>query len=240
MRFFTSLTILMYHKVDRIPPGVRHPGNYVLPEAFEAQLAALRAWNYESVSFEQWLAYREGKGRIPRRPLIITFDDGYRSTYEIAWPALQRWGFSAMVFLVSDLIGKTNRWDADELQEPLLNEAEIRKMEAGGVSFGSHTKTHAALTKLSREQTSVELRQSRRALESLLGARLTTLCYPYAKQNSVVRHLARQAGYRVAVIGRGGTNRVWRDPFALRRIKIDTRMTIPRLRRTLARGRWLP
>jgi peptidoglycan/xylan/chitin deacetylase (PgdA/CDA1 family) len=230
----------MYHKVDRIPPGARHLGNYVLPEAFQAQLTALKDWNYEPVSFEQWLAYREGKARLPRRPLIITFDDGYRSTYEIAWPALKRSGFPATVFLVSDLIGKTNLWDVDELQEPLLNEREIREMQAGGMTFGSHTRTHPALTKLSREQASGELRDSRRALESLLDEPVTTLCYPYAKQNSTVRELAREAGYRAAVIGKGGTNRVWADRYALRRIKVDSETTIPRFRRTLARGRWLP
>jgi len=132
------LPILMYHKIDRLPrpPGACHPRNYVLPEQFEAQLVALRRWGYQTISFGDWLAYRRGAGALPRRPIILTFDDGYRSTYEIAWPLLQRHGSTATVFLVSDLIGKTNAWDADEIQEPLLGPAEIAEMRAGHIEFG--------------------------------------------------------------------------------------------------------
>src|SRR5207244_4000192 len=78
--------ILTYHKVDRMPPGARYLRNYVLPEQFAAQLAALASWGYRTVSFGDWLAYRRGAGSLPRRPIILSFDDGYRSTYEVAWP----------------------------------------------------------------------------------------------------------------------------------------------------------
>src|SRR5437764_155089 len=144
------LPILMYHKVDRLPPppGARYVRNYVLPEQFDPQLGALRRWAYQTISFDDWLAYRRGERTLPRRPIILTFDDGYRSTGEIAWPLLQRHGATATVFLVSDLIGKTNAWDAREIQEPLLGPGEIAAMRAGHIEFGSHTKTHAALTTL--------------------------------------------------------------------------------------------
>ncbi|MDQ6717778.1 MAG: polysaccharide deacetylase family protein [Gemmatimonadota bacterium] len=227
----------MYHKADALPPGARYPGNYVLPEAFEEQIACLAKWKYQSITFDEWLSYREGKGKLPKRPVIITFDDGYRSTYEIAWPILRRWGFSATVFLVSKLIGKTNEWDADEKQEPLLSETEILAMLADGASFGSHTETHAALTKVPLSSAEAELKGSRRSLEAILERPVTALCYPYAKQSEAIRNLAREAGYCAAVIGRGGVNKVRSDPFALRRIKVDTGTTIRSLRLRLAMGR---
>jgi peptidoglycan/xylan/chitin deacetylase (PgdA/CDA1 family) len=227
----------MYHKVDLIPPGAVHRGNYVLPAEFEKQLTALKSWGYESVTLNEWLAFRERKTALPKKPLLITFDDGYRTTLTNAWPLLRRAGFSATVFLVSELIGKTNSWDVDEIQEPLLDERDIREMKRGGCSFGSHTRTHVALTKTPLDIATQELSQSREALESLLGEPVTALCYPYAKQNSVVRELARAAGYESALIGRGGVNRVSRDPYALRRIKIDAATTIAGLRRTLMRAR---
>jgi peptidoglycan/xylan/chitin deacetylase (PgdA/CDA1 family) len=237
MRFFTSLAILMYHKVDQLLPGTRHPGNYVLPEAFDEQLAELKRWNYQSITIEQWIAYKEKRAELPRRPIIITFDDGYRSTYHTAWPVLQRYGFSATIFLVASLLGKTNVWDVDERQEPLLDESEIREMQSGGINFGSHTQSHRALTRLPLEEAARELADSRQSLESLLETPVTALCYPFAKQNRAIRSLARKAGYCGAVIGRGGTNRVWTDQYALRRIKVDTATTISQLRRTLMRGR---
>src|SRR5207244_10971930 len=92
-----------------MPPGARYVRNYVLPEQFEAQLAALARWGYRTVSFGEWLAYRRGAADLPRRPIIVTFDDGYRSTYEIAWPLLQRFGYTATVFLVSASTGRPTR-----------------------------------------------------------------------------------------------------------------------------------
>jgi peptidoglycan/xylan/chitin deacetylase (PgdA/CDA1 family) len=223
----------MYHKVDRILPGTRYPGNHVLPEAFDEQLAELKRWNYQSITLEQWIAYKEKRAGLPRRPIIITFDDGYRSTYHTAWPILRKHGFSATVFLVSSLIGKTNAWDADERQEPLLDVGEIREMQSEGITFGSHTQSHPALTRISLEEAARELQGSRKTLESLLERPVTALCYPFAKQNRIIRGLTRQAGYSAAVIGRGGTNRVWTDQYALRRIKIDTSTTIDELSRKL-------
>jgi peptidoglycan/xylan/chitin deacetylase (PgdA/CDA1 family) len=225
----------MYHKVDRILPGTRYPGNHVLPEAFDEQLAELKRWKYQSITLEQWIAYKEKRAGLPRRPIIITFDDGYRSTYHTAWPILRRYGFSATVFLVASLIGKTNAWDVDERQEPLLNESEIREMQSGAITFGSHTQSHRALTRIPLEEAARELADSRKTLESLLARPVTALCYPFAKQNRTIRGLARKAGYDAAVIGRGGTNRVWTDQYALRRIKVDTSTTVGELRRKLRR-----
>jgi peptidoglycan/xylan/chitin deacetylase (PgdA/CDA1 family) len=225
----------MYHKVDRILPGTRYPGNHVLPEAFDQQLAELRRWNYQSITLEQWIAYKEKRAGLPHNPIIITFDDGYRSTYHTAWPILRRYGFSATVFLVASLIGKTNAWDVDERQEPLLNEREIREMQREGIDFGSHTQSHRALTRIPLEEAAHELAESRKTLESVLDRPVTTLCYPFAKQNRAIRGLARKVGYDAAVIGRGGTNRVWTDQYALRRIKVDTSTTVSELRRELRR-----
>ncbi|MDQ6770586.1 MAG: polysaccharide deacetylase family protein [Gemmatimonadota bacterium] len=227
----------MYHRVEPILPGTRYPGNHVLPEAFEEQLAELKRRNYQSITLEQWIAYREKRGRLPHRPIIITFDDGYQSTYHTAWPILRRYGFSATVFLVAGLVGKTNAWDVDERQEPLLNESQIRAMQSGAITFGSHTQSHRALTRIPVDEAARELADSRRNLESLLDRPVTALCYPFAKQNSTIRRLARGAGYSAAVIGRGGTNRVWTDQYALRRIKVDTSTTITELGRKL-RGRF--
>src|SRR2546422_9261152 len=121
-----KLPILMYQKVVGVPRGARPRRNYVLPEQYDPQLAALTRWGYQTISFADWLAYRRGERSprsLPHRPIILTFDDGYRPTYEIAWPLLRRHGCAATVFLVSDLVGKTNPWAADELQEPLLGPA---------------------------------------------------------------------------------------------------------------------
>ena len=215
------LPILMYHAVDRIPPNARSPRLYVPPEQFDAQLATLARLGYETISFGDWLAYRRGEGTLPRRPVIITFDDGYRSLAPLAWPLLRRFGFSATVFLVSDLIGKTNAWDPPQPVEALLGPAEIAEMQAGGIQFESHTRTHPALTMIPAEEALEQLTSSRAALAGLLGTPVTVLCYPFGKQNASVRDLAREAGYQAAVIARPRLNTTRTDPFRLTRLWID-------------------
>src|SRR3989449_1347163 len=127
-----KLPILVYHKIDRIPPGSRYPKNYVTPEQFAAQLVFLARHRYTSVNFTDYLAYRRRERVLPPRAIIITFDDGYRSNRTIALPLLRQYGFGATIFLVAAYVGKTNAWDRDELQEPLLDAADIRALQAGG------------------------------------------------------------------------------------------------------------
>lgn len=233
-----TLPILMYHQVQAIPSAPGYLRNYVSPEQFEQQIAALLRWGYAPITLEQWLEIRAGGRQPPKRPIALTFDDGYRSIYQNAWPLLRRHGLAATVFLVADCIGGTNRWDTQGPQEPLLDRAQIEEMKAGGVRFGSHTCTHRPLTDLSRAEALTELTRSRTALETLLGEAVTTLAYPYNKQNRAVRALARQAGYRAAVLGRGRLNARWTNPQALMRIAVDGETTMESLGHRLAKPQW--
>lgn len=234
-----TLPILMYHKIDEIPSGARYVPNYVLPKQFDEQLTALLRWGYTFISLEDWLDFRAGHRKPPHRPITLTFDDGYKSNHDIAWPILQRHGVTATVFLVSDFVGETNRWDPNVLQEPLLSLAEIRAMQAGGISFGSHTCTHRSLVDIPRADAFLELTRSRTRLEALLGRPVVTLAYPYNNNNATVRALARQAGYQAAVLGRGRINARWTSPWALRRIPVDSCTVVEELGHRLTRLRWL-
>src|SRR5207237_220125 len=137
--------ILVYHTDDRLPPGSPYPKNSVTLEQCAAQLAFLARHGYTSISFLDYLAYRRGERRLPRRVIILTFDDGYRLTRTIALPLMRQYGFGATIFLVTAYVGKTNLWDADEIQEPLLDASDIRDMQETGIEFGSQTATHAHL-----------------------------------------------------------------------------------------------
>jgi peptidoglycan/xylan/chitin deacetylase (PgdA/CDA1 family) len=234
-----KLAILMYHKIDEPPAGVRFPGNYVAPDQFEAQMRALLAWGYRTIGFDDWLDYRGGHTTsLPRKPLIVTFDDGYTCFDRNAWPVLRSLSMGATVFLVAGQIGGTNAWDRDERQEPLLEAGRIKALHSDGVSFGSHSYTHPPLARITPDRALDELTRSREELGRLLGRDVDLLAYPFSNQNSVVRDLARRAGYRCAVRGKGRMN--WRgtDPFGLRRIKVEHDMTVDGLRRRLVRERY--
>jgi len=234
-----KLPILLYHKIARIPAGARYPRSYVTPERFDAQLAFLRRRGYESVSFVDYLGYRRGAARLPRRPVIITFDDGYRSNRDVALPLLQQHGFRATIFLVAERVGGTNAWDPDEIQEPLLDAAAVRAMQARGIEFGSHSATHARLTALDPAAVLRELRDSRALLGALLGRPVQVLGYPYGAHNALSRRVAREAGYEAAVAIRRRMNGDGTDLFALRRIPVTSETSLARFGWDLFRLRWL-
>lgn len=234
-----KLTILMYHKVDELPSDVRTPGIFVEPGLFERQLDALAAWGYRTIDFGDWLAYRDGGRALPKRPLILTFDDGYTCFDEHAWPALRARDMGAWVFLVASRIGGANAWDRGERPFPLLGAERIRGLQSEGVRFGSHGDAHVPLARVPREQAAADLRRSRETLGELLGHSVDVLAYPFSNQSRAVRRAARDAGYRCAVRGKGRMNSSRTDRFGLRRIKMDSTMTVARLEQTLFIERYL-
>jgi peptidoglycan/xylan/chitin deacetylase (PgdA/CDA1 family) len=235
-----KLTILMYHKIDEIPAGARNLGNFVSPRRFEEQMDAVVSWGYRTIGFDEWLDYRNGVAvSLPERPLIVTFDDGYTCFDEHAWPVLKSRGLGATVFLVASQIGGANVWDEGEVRLPLLGAERIRALQSQGVRFGSHSVSHRPLARISSDDAFRELSDSRSALGDLLGREVDVFAYPFSNQSQSVRDLARQAGYRCAVRGKGRMNSRRIDPFGLRRIKVEPDTTVSGLRWALARERYL-
>jgi peptidoglycan/xylan/chitin deacetylase (PgdA/CDA1 family) len=235
-----KLTILMYHKIDERPAGVRNPGNFVSPRRFEEQMDALLSWGYRTIGFDQWLDYRNGVAvALPERPLIVTFDDGYTCFDSTAWPVLRARSMGATVFLVASQIGGANAWDEGEVRLPLMNAERIRALQSEGVQFGSHSVSHRPLARISTDDAFRELSESRWTLGELLGREVSVFAYPFSNQSSLIRELAKQAGYRCAVRGKGRMNPLTRDPFGLCRIKVEPDMTVSGLHWTLTRERYL-
>jgi peptidoglycan/xylan/chitin deacetylase (PgdA/CDA1 family) len=235
-----KLTILMYHKIDELRPGVRYPGNYVTPRQFQQQMDSLLLWGYRSISLEQWLDYRDGRlTSLPKKPFIVTFDDGYTCFERHAWPVLKDRGIRATVFLVASQIGGYNAWDQNEVREPLLSASAIHGLQRDGVHFGSHSVHHVPLARIEPRVAMRELSDSRAQLSDLLGFSVDTFAYPYSNQNSDIRKMALAAGYRCAVRGKGRMCRPSTDPFGLYRIKPDLGQTPEQFRQSLFRARYL-
>jgi peptidoglycan/xylan/chitin deacetylase (PgdA/CDA1 family) len=127
----------------------------------------------------------------------ITFDDGYASILESALPELQRHGFGATAFIVSDRLAGTNEWDAGP-GWPLLSIAEVRELAAAGVEIGSHSATHSRLAGVDAGRLVLEVEMSRERLGSLLGTEIQGFAYPYGSMDARCRTAVRQAGYGYA------------------------------------------
>jgi peptidoglycan/xylan/chitin deacetylase (PgdA/CDA1 family) len=210
----------MYHRVA--PAGADATVRYrVTPEAFERQLAYLREVGFHGVTLEEWVAALDARRPLGRRSVAFTFDDGYRDFATHAWPLLRRYGFGATVFLVADLIGRTNDWDRASGEEvPLLDWDEIARLHADGVRFGSHSATHPALTALPAAAVVREAASSRLALERGLGVPVTAFAYPYGDVDAAVQHLVGGAGYLIGVSCRAGSSGAGDAPLSLPRIEV--------------------
>jgi peptidoglycan/xylan/chitin deacetylase (PgdA/CDA1 family) len=189
------LPILLYQRIS--PEGSAATARYrVTPEAFAEQLRYLRDSGYYTPRLCDWLRALESKEPLPGRAVLITFDDGYHDFADHAWRLLRENGFSALVFLVADAVGGTNRWDeAYGERLPLLGWDEIRRLRADGIEFGSHTASHRPLTALSNADAVRELARSRAVLTRQLGAPPEAIAYPHGATDPVVQHLTAACGY---------------------------------------------
>lgn len=215
-----QLPILMYHRIA--PAGKPSTARYrVTPDAFEEQLRHLRDNGYYSASLEDWRSAMERKRPLPGRAVIITFDDGYLDFLTHAWPLLKRYGFSAIVFLVTDNVGRSNSWDCIYGEElPLLGWEDIRQLQSEGVEFGSHTASHPYLTALSPEKIVREGARSRAILRRELGQAVRAFAYPYGDVDRVVQHLIGACGYIFSLSCRRGPSSFQDTLLELPRIEI--------------------
>ncbi len=179
--------------------------------AFAAQLDALRNAGFHTVTFHEWLEHEDRGAPLPDKPILLTFDDGYRDALTAALPALRSRGMRATFFLVSAWIGAddAHRSAQGEPGRRYLSWPEVRALAAAGMEIGSHGATHARLPDLTEQQALDELTGSRRELETGLGAPVEVFAYPYNASRRRLRALVRKAGYRAAVSGsaHGGADR---------------------------------
>jgi len=218
-----GVIVLMYHRVGsaRNAWEARYA---VSPARFEAQMLALARRDLRPVSLESLSNWLEGGEPLPVGAFVLTFDDGFRGVREHALPALERLRWPFCVFLVSNQIGGEDAWtrssNPDGVTYPLLRAEEILDMQRRGVSFYSHTCSHASLPELDDVRLHSELVDSRASLQQLLGRPVEYLAYPFGHLDERVTCAARSAGYRAAFSTQPGFNRRDVDRFRIRRIDV--------------------
>jgi peptidoglycan/xylan/chitin deacetylase (PgdA/CDA1 family) len=188
-----SPLVLMYHSiaaVDDDPNQVCVP-----PDRFTQQLEWMHRRGLRGVAVrELWQATR----RSSAAGLVgLTFDDGYQDFLTTALPILERYGFTATLFVVAGLIGGENSWDGGP-RWPLLGKEELNEVKARGMEIGSHGMSHARLAGLDRTTLRRELEDSRELLSELLGEAVDGFCYPYGSLDDSTIRAVRETGYAYA------------------------------------------
>lgn len=211
--------ILMYHYIRVNPyPSDRVGFNLsVTPDNFNAQMDYLSSHGYQTVSLDELGAALFSGASLPKKPIVITFDDGYKDVYTAAFPILKSHGMRAVSFVITGFVGGPNflTWD-------MINEMK----ESGVFTFESHTVNHIGLTYASGERIRQELKDSKNTLQAHLRYPVNWVAYPYGNVNGNVASIAQQTGYVGALGTNGGRYQSANNMFTLPRVRIGGSDTV--------------
>ena len=220
--------ILMYHYVSVPPAGsdVYRRDLSVSPDLFRSHLQALADAGYTPISMYDLVDHLNQGKPLPEKPVILTFDDGYRDNYENAFPLLQEFGMTAMFFVVSDYMDEGNplylSWDM------------AREMQAAGMFIESHGRNHASLRNRNDDYLIWQALGSAETIEYELGVRPRFITYPFGHYDSNTIRIFESAGFWGGVTIIAGATHSTDDLFQLRRVRVRGTTSAGELLRLLA------
>lgn len=214
--------ILMYHYISIPPAGSTdkyRPGLSVAPDDFRAQMKWLRDNGYQTITLTQ-LAYalNIGRPRLPEKPIILTFDDGYLDNYETAFPILNQMGFTGTFFILSNF--------ADRQQPGYMTWDQLREMSQAGMDIEVHGAEHLELSGRDPAWLDENLGKPSQAIQKQLGYQPRFIAYPSGKYDDLTIRVANQKGYWAAVTERPGCHQEKDRPYELERIRMSNDMTL--------------
>lgn len=236
-----KIPILMYHHFDEVMTN-SVTVNY---KNFEEQMKALQVEGYQTITPGELIAFLNGNGTLPEKPIMITMDDGYESNYKYAYPILKELNMKAAIFLITS---KVKREEEKHLEDglPKLSWEQIHEMsESGLIEFHSHTHdSHKKYMKGKKEvaylagpivkengelETQEEYERriyedlllSKEIIEKEIGQQVTVLCYPYGVYSKTSEKIAKEVGFLATVTVKNGYVIATDSPYLLRRINVD-------------------
>jgi peptidoglycan/xylan/chitin deacetylase (PgdA/CDA1 family) len=225
---FQTIPVLTYHRfAENCDSPLCMPAN-----AFELQMRYLKDNGYHVITAEQLLAFLEYRQGVPQKSVLITMDDGYRSVYDIAYPILQKYEFTATLFVYTSFVGVSRMsvtWE------------QLKEMQKNGFTIGSHSIYHSDLSQPKEGETqreyfariNEELYGSKKIIDQKLGQNTYFLAYPFGYYDQRSIQTAREAGYKIAMSVKRGGNPFFANPLTLKRdqiLKKDMQTFISRLK----------
>jgi peptidoglycan/xylan/chitin deacetylase (PgdA/CDA1 family) len=202
--------ILMYHVIARPPAGSAYPDLFVPRPEFAAQMGWLANHGYRAVTLDRVYAYWHERAALPRKPVVLTFDDGSASIRRNALPVLRKFRWPGVLNLKLDNMRARGG----------ITPAQVRALVGAGWELDSHTISHPDLTALSPAALEREVEDSRWMLQRQFRVPARFFCYPSGRYNAAVLAAVRAAGYRGATTTRFGLGRPG-ELFTLARIRVD-------------------
>ncbi len=204
--------ILMYHVINPPPAGAPFPGLYVSASEFAAQMQALANAGYHAVTLDQlWSYWKHGTPLPPGKPIVVSFDNGYRSQYSNALPVLRRLGW----------VGDENlQLTGLPPSQGGLSEAQVRELVAAGWELDTQGFSHADLITLDAEQLAYQVSTARTVVQHRYGVPVNWFCYPSGHYDATVIAAVRAAGYDGSTTVVPGWAGPASDPYRLPRLRV--------------------
>ena len=209
----------MYHVLGQPIAGAPYPDLFVPRAEFRKQMDWLDRRGYQAVTLDEVENAWTGKGTLPGKPIVVSFDDGYRPQYTFAFPQLRRHGWPGLLDLKA--VGSD------------LYSHEVRQMIGSGWELASHTISHLDLTTMGGADLRREVSGSRAMLRREYRVPVDNFCYPSGRYDAAVIAAVRAAGYRGATTTDPGLASK-DEPYTLKRIRVSGGDGVPGLASALA------
>ncbi len=220
-----SIPVLCYHQLDA---ASRSP-YAISPEKLRSQLDLLKKRGYTPIPLSRLVDLLRGKPvTMPKRPVVITVDDGHHSLYTVGYPVIfKEYGFSFTAFIYTDIVGHT---------KSAVSWPEVEEMAAAGVDIQGHTKSHPPLTRRNlgeaeesyRARIQQELAESKQVIEAHIHQPVTCLAYPYGLFDEEVERSVKATGYVAALTCNSGNNSPATNPYHIDRRMVGRRLSLER------------
>lgn len=220
--------ILMYHAIS-------DDGRFfsVSTEDFRKQMKYLFDNKYNVISLEEMVENLSRK-TMPKKTIVLTFDDGYQNSFLTAFPILKKYDFQASIFLTTRSIGKVKEGGVIGM----LDWEEVKKMDGSGlIDFEPHTVTHPKLTSLKTKEIENEIIESKEKIEKELQKKCKYFAYPKGKYNAGIKEAVKDAGFKAAFTVEKGVITLESDFFSLKRNSVDSQVNLTQFKGIVRYGR---
>lgn len=206
------IPIILYHYIEAVDK-TKDPGRYNLatsPYYLDKQISSLKNGGYTFLFARDVPTILGDNSKMPRQPVVLTFDDGYEDFYWQALPILKKYQARGTIYVITDFVGRTGYLTWPELRQ-------IR--DSGLVEIGAHTLNHAYLKNIKPELAKAEIDDSKARLENELGIKIVSFAYPFGAFDSNALQIVKSAGYTNAVSVIPGVNQSENNLFYLFRLR---------------------
>ncbi len=220
-----NIKVLMYHRITQNTHGSWHA---VKEDNFRQQLQLIDKLNFTPITFLDYQLYLDEKLSLPKKPIILTFDDGHLDTFEIAMPILREFGMRAVIYPIGNRNLRYAIWDQKHESDkcPLMTNEQILLAREEGFEIGAHSLTHPKFSNLCKEELQEEILGSKMSLENLLGEKVLSFAYPYGLVDQRAHSIVQNSGYKFACGVYTGPPQFGTDIFDIRRLAIGNKVGV--------------